>query len=134
MSALVFLVNMMGYHKNSWGRYKMRIYKYSLDFSVIEQDIEMPIGAEILSVQLQDGKPQLWALVDETRTATEKRRICVFNTGEPAKKCSKFLGTIQLREGEDPWVAHVFETYLGSRKEKEMPWTMAEILASEGMK
>lgn len=109
----------------------MRIYKYPLSLSVIQQDIDLPLASEILSVQLQDGKLQLWALVNEDQKTTEKRRICIFNTGEPAKKCSKFLGTVQLREGEDAWVAHVFEEYLGRRKDKEEHWTIAEIVDRE---
>ncbi len=39
------------------------IFKYTLHLNDSIK-IKMPVGAEILTVQLQYGKPQLWALVD----------------------------------------------------------------------
>lgn len=107
----------------------MRIYKYPLYF-VPEQHVELPIHSEILSVQLQDGKPQLWALVEEEQKTTEKRLICMFNTGEEAKKCFRFLATLQVREGEMAWVAHVFEGFTPKNRKESL--TMAEIVALDG--
>lgn len=86
----------------------MRIYKYLLEFQ-LRQAVELPIGAEILTVQLQDGKPHLWAMVDEHEKTTEHRSIRMFHTGEPAERCSRYIATLQVRDGDDPWVAHVFE-------------------------
>ena len=86
----------------------MRIYKYELKF-VLTQEVELPKGAEILTAQLQDKVPTLWAMVDEHEKETEPRKIRMFHSGEPAQKCSRYLATLQLRDGDDPWVAHVFE-------------------------
>lgn len=86
------------------------IYKYpcELEDSFI---IEMPKGAEILSVQVQHGHPFLWALV-EPDVEKEERRFQLFGTGHIihwgllAKV--KFIGTFQLSGGMI--VFHLFET------------------------
>lgn len=39
------------------------IYKYPLDVTDV-QEIKLPVGAEILTVQAQNGTLCLWALVD----------------------------------------------------------------------
>lgn len=86
------------------------IYKYKLQ-TTDEQQILMPKGAEILTVQLQDGEPQLWALV-ETNNQPTKRYIEIFGTGNPIIGIGprKYIATYQLRGGA--LVFHVFE-YLG---------------------
>lgn len=86
------------------------IYKYKLQ-TTDEQQILMPEGAEILTVQLQDGEPQLWALV-ETELPKTKRYIEIFGTGNPITGIGphKYIATYQLRGGA--LVFHVFE-YLG---------------------
>jgi hypothetical protein len=39
------------------------IYKYTLEVTD-EQEVKMPANAQILCVQVQHGRPTLWALVD----------------------------------------------------------------------
>jgi hypothetical protein len=51
------------------------IYKYEVDTIVV-----MPIGAEILTVQLQNGKPWIWALVDKNNQL-EERNFDIRGTG-----------------------------------------------------
>ena len=46
------------------------------------QNILMPIGAEILTVQMEDETPCLWALVNP-KAETENRFIEIFGTGNP---------------------------------------------------
>lgn len=72
--------------------------------------VEMPIGAEILTVQTQDEEPCIWALVNP-ENSIEKRYIEVFGTGHHVP-CDmgierKYIGTFQLRGGS--LVFHVFE-------------------------
>ncbi len=85
------------------------IWKFELD-ATSNQVIELPVGAEILTVQAQKGIPCLWALVDPTE-ANEKRFIEVFGTGhnmQDGMGVSRFyLGTVQLGGGS--LVFHVFE-------------------------
>lgn len=85
----------------------MRIYKYPI---VIDDqyDIQLPIGAKVLCIQMQSGVPMMWALVDETRP-TEKRRFYVRGTGHemgPAAHGS-YIGTFQIHNGA--LVFHVFD-------------------------
>ena len=71
--------------------------------------IEMPRGAEILSVQAQRGEVVMWAAVDE-RAATEVRAFVVVGTGSREgvdEHTCRFIGTVQLYDGD--LVLHVFE-------------------------
>lgn len=66
---------------------------------------EMPVGAEILSVQTQNSEGVMWARVDpQAPTATRLFRIAV--TGGDCPDGS-YVGTYQLDAGA--FVAHLFE-------------------------
>ncbi len=39
------------------------IWKFNLQ-TIDKQEIQMPVGAELLTVQIQNGEPCLWARVD----------------------------------------------------------------------
>lgn len=74
-----------------------------------EQYIEMPVGAKILSGNMQFGVACLWALVDP-QARREMRRFYVVNTGGSLPddfKEKEFITTLILAEGT--FVLHVFE-------------------------
>jgi len=85
------------------------IWKFELE-TTDNQTIEMPVNAEILTVQTQNEIPCIWALVDPTETK-EKRFIEVFGTGHDIHYdmgvSRNYLGTYQLHGGS--LVFHVFE-------------------------
>lgn len=84
---------------------KRTIWKYELNMSD-EQVIEMPQGTEILSVQVQNGKPCLWAFINFPAREKETRVIEMYGTGHPIHgEGRKFIDTFQLGE----FVGHVFE-------------------------
>jgi hypothetical protein len=61
------------------------IWKYEFEISD-RQEIRMPNGAEILSVQVQQStfRPCMWVLVDPAASdGTVTRRFRVFGTGHP---------------------------------------------------
>ena len=69
--------------------------------------LEMPIGAEILTVQEQYGHPQMWALVDRYAD-TELREFNIYGTGQDLPDSpGAHVGTFQLNGGA--FVFHVFE-------------------------
>lgn len=82
------------------------IWKYELNFTEI-QAIEMPDGAEILTVQTQRDVPMLWAMVDPEAPKVTRhiRTIC---TGQEFQKPVnlRYIGTSQICEGR--LVYHVF--------------------------
>ena len=84
-----------------------RVFKYSLDPTDF-QTVELPVGAQILCVQTQMGRPQLWAMVDPAVSAVELRGVWIFGTGNPIE-CGEvtYLGTFQAADGA--LVFHVFE-------------------------
>ena len=85
------------------------IWKFELE-TTDNQTIEMPVNAEILTVQTQNEIPCIWALVDPTQVK-EKRFIEVFGTGHDVHYdmgvSRNYLGTYQLHGGS--LVFHVFE-------------------------
>lgn len=86
----------------------MKIFKYPIQ-TTDHQRIDMPIGAEILCVQVQSGQPCIWAKVDPSQP-TESRGIYVHGTGhDVADDASKYIGTYQLTS---ILVFHVFEQAL----------------------
>lgn len=83
----------------------IKIYKYPLELKDLNE-IDMPEQAEILSVQIQNGIPCLWAKVN-TDYPEEKRAIRIIGTGNSINPCEPlvFITTYQF-EG---LVFHVFE-------------------------
>lgn len=81
------------------------IYKYPL-LILDEQEVEMPMGAGLMTVQMQNGQPCLWALVD-TRNTVEKRKVLIRGTGHPADNVGRYISTFQMKGGA--LVFHAFE-------------------------
>jgi len=82
----------------------MRIYKYELKIQD-RQNITMDWDARLLSVQFQDGKLCLWAMVD-TNSWKSHRTIRIVGTGMDFDPDGLvFIGTVQ----QDGFVWHVFE-------------------------
>lgn len=77
-----------------------RIFKYSIEIES-RQMIQMPKGAEILSVGRQGPLPFLWAMVDPTQSC-EPRVFRNVTTGEEfnAERLS-FVGRVQLGGDND---------------------------------
>jgi hypothetical protein len=80
------------------------IYKY--DVPMLDTvTMMMPVGAEVLSVGVQDGRIYLWAVVETTAPAMS-RVFYVCGTGNPLNVGNaRFIGTVQM----DYFVWHVFE-------------------------
>ncbi len=86
------------------------IWKFDLEAKP-EQQIEMPIGAEILSMQMQGDQARLWALV-EPEAKKETRTFEVIGTGQLIPDEDRiFIGTYQVFNGD--LVFHVFEKLKG---------------------
>ena len=81
------------------------IYKYPL-LILDQQDVEMPMGAALMTVQMQNGQPCLWALVD-TKNTREKRKVLIRGTGHPASDLGRYISTFQMKGSE--LVFHAFE-------------------------
>lgn len=83
------------------------IWKFPLSNMGVEE-IEMPKGAEILTVQIQDERPCLWAIVED-RAEKDRRFIETHGTGHPMRVdmgiTRRYIGTVQ----QPPFVWHVFE-------------------------
>lgn len=78
-----------------------QIWKYDVD----EGSIRMPIGAKILSLQLQNNRPKMWAVVDPN-AGTEMRTFEIVGTGIDFDDTDfTFIGTFQV----NPFVWHLFE-------------------------
>ncbi len=84
-----------------------KIWKYTLP--VTDHPIlPMQKDARVLSVDVQHGEVQVWALVDP-EAPTELRRFRVSGTGHPLGEeieSLRFIGTVQMMGGQLVW--HIF--------------------------
>lgn len=84
-----------------------RIYKYQLDS--VYSNHYMPIGAKILTVQIQNRIPTIWAIIDDDVDGENLRQFIIHGTGhempEYDKRSDKYIGTVQ----DGAIVLHIFE-------------------------
>lgn len=69
----------------------------------------MPKDSEILKLDLQDGEPKIWALVD-SEASQEERHFIGTGTGHPIEinyHRLQYIGTVIMYK--DRFVYHVFE-------------------------
>jgi hypothetical protein len=85
------------------------VYKVDVPLNAESSVINMPIGAEVLSVGNQREKISLWYKCESTTPSWEPRTFVICGTGKalPARANLTFIGTVLLREGA--LVIHVFE-------------------------
>jgi len=80
------------------------IWKYPLFMGM--NDVEMPVGSKVISVENQAGILTMWALVDTDKEAAKvTRTFSVKGTGFPIKDNEEHIGTWQ----QPPYVWHLFE-------------------------
>lgn len=88
-----------------------RIFKYPLVITD-EQEVELPVGAEVISALNQRGQLVLYAIVDDSVSKTEKRIVRIFGTGHVvdvyhgSNSEYDFIGTVSMMNDELIW--HVF--------------------------
>ena len=92
-----------------------KVYKYAIKHQSTQR-VEMPIGAEILSVQVQNNDAYVYALVNPDEPTTEDRFFRTYATGGniPAEIGFelKYIGTFMLNDPEHTtgtFVGHLFE-------------------------
>ena len=85
-----------------------KIFKYPLEITDT-QFVELPLGAEILTAQIQGDQLCLWAIVNTLPGAVKKnRRIEIIGTGNPMPTGElKYISTFQMMGGG--LIFHVFE-------------------------
>lgn len=83
------------------------IWKFELQITD-EQITYIPAHAVVLTIQMQYGKPCLWALVDPTAEKLS-RKIITHGTGHSVPETTgDYIGTYMINNGE--LVFHVFES------------------------
>lgn len=85
-----------------------QIWKFQL--TSFKMSIDVPIGAEILSVQMQGDIPCIWLLVNP-KAPTQSRYFEIYGTGTDIPYdmgiMRNYIGTYQLDNGD--FIFHVFE-------------------------
>jgi len=88
-----------------------RIFKYEIPVAD-HFELELPVGAEVLTFQSQKGGFYIWAIIEEGLDI-EKRYFRLAGTGhdltEDYPKIKKYIGTAQIADGG--LVFHLFEIY-----------------------
>lgn len=87
---------------------KLAIYKYPMPVPSDLDVLDMPAGARVLSVAVQDGVPCVWALVDPA-APLRPRAFAWRGTGHDASglEAARFVGTVLMADGR--LVFHLFE-------------------------
>ncbi len=82
------------------------IWKFPIEL-IDEQDVKMPLGAEILTIQWQGSQLCLWAKVLPERDLVS-RRIIVHGTGHPMPRHdARYIATVQAHGGA--LIFHAFD-------------------------
>ena len=85
---------------------KKSIWKYTLDVTD-EQSVVLPSGSRLLTVQVQNEIPTIWAEVDTEALDRERYTLRTYGTGHWVDDDpGVYLGTYQLMEGR--LVFHVY--------------------------
>jgi hypothetical protein len=86
------------------------IYKYEIPITDYFC-LDLPLGASFLSIQLQNGKPVIWYLVDR-HAAMKYEHFCVVGTGIELPSWYgirlQYLDTIQI----ESFVWHIFQKHV----------------------
>ena len=83
-----------------------KVYKYPLRIDDY-QKVVLPVGAQLLCVKFQNGKPCLWALVDPDEMNMEEIQIRCAGTGHSISGQVEYIDTV-LTYGES-LVFHFFK-------------------------
>jgi hypothetical protein len=87
----------------------LKVFKYPVHIDDYFS-IDLPEGARVLHAEAQDGRPQLWALVDPETNVTVTRRFRFAGTGhpitEPLDKL-RHVSTFSMEGGR--LIFHIFE-------------------------
>lgn len=92
---------------------EQQIWKFQIQIKDT-QKVTMPYGAKILCVQMENGVPCLWALVNTNEAEVDQRwdrTIDIFGTGHSIMDLftRTYIGTVQMEGGALVW--HVFERH-----------------------
>lgn len=83
------------------------VWKYHLPTSIT--DLRLPVGAEILSAQVQNDTVYLWVMVDPL-APKEYRTFEMIGTGQALEEGTRtFIDTVQMADGF--LVFHIFERH-----------------------
>ena len=84
----------------------MPVFKYPIPIDD-KFDLMLPVGAALLSVQVQHDTACIWALVD-ANAPRERRSFTLYGTGRPCQENPKdYIGSFQVYGGS--LVFHLFE-------------------------
>lgn len=81
------------------------IYKYPIEIQEVFS-LKLPVNARILSVQVQDGNPCIWAILNVQEKQVEIRTFEIFGTAHQIPPgVRNYIATFQT----PPFVWHLFE-------------------------
>jgi hypothetical protein len=81
------------------------VYKYHLEVRR-ESHVWMPVRATPLSVQIQNGRLTLWAVVDPKSVLSDHAFYIINTGGEMTGREKRFISTVEA--GEFVW--HIFDS------------------------
>lgn len=92
------------------------IYKYELTSTSklvageIVSVVHLPLGSEVLKIDIQGDKVCLWAMVNVDETETEERKFIMIGTGMQIPDDAQLIYNNTILIGYGTFVYHAFET------------------------
>jgi hypothetical protein len=96
----------MTFHQIVPGQQRRQVWKFDAPAPGCEARLHMPVGTELLHLELQRGAPKIWGLVPIDEPAMEHRWFICAGTGWTLTGDLQHLGSFQDGIGG---VWHVFE-------------------------
>jgi hypothetical protein len=76
-------------------RSALQVWKFTIGAGTGQQRIKMPKGAKLLTVQVQNGVPVLWALCAEEAPLVD-RKLWAYGTGDALPRACPYVATLQI--------------------------------------
>lgn len=104
----------------------VRIWKYKLRIEK-SQEIEFPENAKILTAQVQDNIPCIWAEVDDSKAKKEIKTFYLIPTGEEVNNGSRYIATLPFNNGKI--IQHLYES-VEKKSQNEIRFQSSEMSSS----
>ena len=75
-----------------------RIFKYRIPTNVEHYHVDLPVGAKVLTVDVQNDEPFIWVLLDDSERMTVTRRFSFYATGQRIldDALGTYIGSVQI--------------------------------------
>lgn len=92
------------------------VHKFALRNGAQTTKLKLPVGAQVARVDLQDGEPRMWVVLDADMPYVQEWEFLTVATGQRVPDHYWFVGTYMEHNGEFVW--HVFARFTDTTSPK----------------